>query len=196
VSVSTLKPDVFAGHRLAGLGIDAGVLDAVAGVPVDLVEADLFGIGRGRIKRDWAGDERKAQEAFPVGAGAMDGNSGYDGIQDERAVLVPTPRPSSSRFILDDRCCAAGPRPAHDSYGTKREHWRMSAAPATSRLAADDLETAADQAIAASGGDAREAVKALILANNFLEARVTRLQASVSTGYARGRLDPRQPEEC
>jgi hypothetical protein len=70
----------------------------------------------------------------------------------------------------------------------------MSAAPATSRLAADDLETAADQAIAASGGDAREVVKALIRANNFLEARVTRLQASVSTGYARGRLDPRQPE--
>ena len=72
----------------------------------------------------------------------------------------------------------------------------MSAAPETSRLASDDLETAADQAIAASGGDAREAFKALILANNFLEARVTRLQASVSTGYARGRLDPRQPEEC
>jgi hypothetical protein len=70
----------------------------------------------------------------------------------------------------------------------------MSAAPATSRLASDDLETAADQAIAASGGDAREVVKALIRANNFLEARVTRLQASVSTGYARGRLDPRQPE--
>jgi hypothetical protein len=62
----------------------------------------------------------------------------------------------------------------------------MSAAPETSWLASNDLETAADQAIAASGGDAR----------NFLEARVTRLQASVSTGYARGRLDPRQPEEC
>jgi hypothetical protein len=72
----------------------------------------------------------------------------------------------------------------------------MSAAPETSRLAADDLETAADQAIAACGGDARAAVKALIVANNFLEARVAKLQASVSTGYARGRLDPRQPEEC
>jgi hypothetical protein len=55
----------------------------------------------------------------------------------------------------------------------------MSAAFETSRLAADDLETAADQAIADCGGDAREAVKALIVANNFLEARVARLQASV-----------------
>jgi hypothetical protein len=68
---------------------------------------------------------------------------------------------------------------------------------ATSRLAADDLESAADQAIAACGGDTGEAVEALIVANNFLETRVGRLQASVSTGYARGRLDPsRHPEEC
>jgi hypothetical protein len=61
--------DVFAGHLLAGLGIDAGVLDAVTGIPVDLVEADLFGIGRGRIKRDRTGDEGKAKKAFPVGSG-------------------------------------------------------------------------------------------------------------------------------
>ena len=72
----------------------------------------------------------------------------------------------------------------------------MSAAPETSRFAADDLETAADQAIAACGGDARGVVKVLIMANNFMEARIARLQASVSKGYARGRLDPRRPEEC
>ena len=53
----------------------------------------------------------------------------------------------------------------------------------------DTLEAAADQAIAAYGGDAREAVKALIVVNNFLEAQVAKLQASVSTGYARGRFD-------
>jgi hypothetical protein len=41
----------------------------VAGIPVDLVEADLFGIGSGRVERDGAGNERKAQKAFPVGAG-------------------------------------------------------------------------------------------------------------------------------
>jgi hypothetical protein len=53
----------------------------------------------------------------------------------------------------------------------------------------NDLQAAADQAIAACGGDAREAVKALIVANGFLEAQVDELRASVSAGYARGRFD-------
>jgi len=44
---------------------------------------------------------------------------------------------------------------------------------------ADQLDAAADQAIAACGGDAREAVKALIVANEFLEAQI-------SQGYLRG----------
>ena len=58
-------------------------------------------------------------------------------------------------------------------------------------LASDDdaLDAAADQAIAACGGDARETVKALIVANPFLEAQVAELRADVSTGYARGRYD-------
>lgn len=50
----------------------------------------------------------------------------------------------------------------------------------------DDLDAAADQAIAACGGDAREAVKALLVANDFLEARFEQLRTKVSTGYARG----------
>lgn len=50
----------------------------------------------------------------------------------------------------------------------------------------DRLEVATDQAIAACGGDARAAVKALIVANEFLEAQVEELQADVSKGYARG----------
>jgi hypothetical protein len=45
------------------------------------------------------------------------------------------------------------------------------------------LNAAADQAIAACGGDAREAVKALIVANEFLEAE---LETQVSLGYIRG----------
>ena len=53
---------------------------------------------------------------------------------------------------------------------------------------ADQLEVAADQAIAARGGDAREAVKALIIANQFLETDLEKLRAAVSTGYARGKL--------
>jgi hypothetical protein len=34
--------------------------------------------------------------------------------------------------------------------------------------------------------DAREAVKALIVANQFLETDLEKLKAAVSTGYARG----------
>jgi hypothetical protein len=45
-----------------------------------------------------------------------------------------------------------------------------------------DLETAADHAIAACGGDAREAVKALIVANAFLETQLDELRRKVSAG--------------
>lgn len=48
---------------------------------------------------------------------------------------------------------------------------------------ADELEAAADQAIAACGGDARDAVKALLIANEFLERE---MGAQVSHGYLRG----------
>ena len=41
---------------------------------------------------------------------------------------------------------------------------------------------------AACGGDARETVKALIVANDFLQTRLEELGRKVSTGYARGRL--------
>lgn len=43
------------------------------------------------------------------------------------------------------------------------------------------------RAIAACGGDAREAVRALV-ANDFLETQLDGLRRKVSTGYARGRL--------
>jgi hypothetical protein len=66
----------------------------------------------------------------------------------------------------------------------------MPVAPETSASEPVDLEVAADQAIAACGGDAREAVKALIVANDFLEAQLEELRTKVSTGYARGRLPP------
>ena len=60
---------------------------------------------------------------------------------------------------------------------------------------ADQLEVAADEAIAACGGDAGEAVKALIVANHFLEIELDKLRASVSTGYARGKLLPRDRKD-
>jgi hypothetical protein len=62
-------------------------------------------------------------------------------------------------------------------------HIRMSANP---QPEPDNLEAATDQAIAACGGNARDAVKALIVANKFLEAQVEKLRADVSSGYARG----------
>ena len=63
-------------------------------------------------------------------------------------------------------------------------------APKPSRLSAFDLEAAADQAIAACGGDARETVKALLVAVDFLEAQLDELRGAVSSGYARGRHGP------
>src|SRR5258706_23881 len=49
---------------------------------------------------------------------------------------------------------------------------------------ADQLDSAADQAIAACGGNAREAVKALIVANEYLESEVCELMQAVSHAYA------------
>jgi hypothetical protein len=40
------------------------------------------------------------------------------------------------------------------------------------------------------GGNARDAGKALIVANEFLETQVEELQAAVSNGYARGKFEP------
>jgi hypothetical protein len=50
------------------------------------------------------------------------------------------------------------------------------------------LEAAADQAIAACGGDARGAVKAPIVANEYLESEVCELTQAVSHAYTRGRF--------
>jgi hypothetical protein len=50
----------------------------------------------------------------------------------------------------------------------------QSAAPSP-QAGADRLEAAADEAIAASGGDVRDALKAMIVANEFLESEVCEL---------------------
>ena len=52
----------------------------------------------------------------------------------------------------------------------------------------DGLEAAVDQAIAACGGDTRAAVRALIVANNFLEFEMGELKKAVSHAYTRGRF--------
>lgn len=50
------------------------------------------------------------------------------------------------------------------------------------------LEAAVEQAIAACGGDLRAAIRALIVANTYLENEVAELMKAVSHAYARGRF--------
>jgi hypothetical protein len=50
------------------------------------------------------------------------------------------------------------------------------------------LEIAIDQAIAACGGDMRSSIRALIVANEYLESEVTELMKAVSHAYVRGRF--------
>jgi len=45
-------------------------------------------------------------------------------------------------------------------------------------------EKACDQAIAMCAGNLRSTIKALIMANEFLEAELTELQAAISSGCA------------
>jgi hypothetical protein len=63
----------------------------------------------------------------------------------------------------------------------------QSAAP-NSHGDADRLEAATDQAIEACGGDVRAALKAMIVANEFLESEVCELMQAVSQAYVRGRF--------
>ena len=52
----------------------------------------------------------------------------------------------------------------------------------------DGLEAAVDQAIAACRGDMRSTIRALIVANEYLESEVGELVKAVSHAYARGRF--------
>jgi hypothetical protein len=53
----------------------------------------------------------------------------------------------------------------------------------------DGLEVAVDQAILACGGDLRATIRALIVANDYLETEVGELMKAVSHAYARGRFN-------
>ena len=52
----------------------------------------------------------------------------------------------------------------------------------------DGLGAAVEQAIAVCDGDQRAAIRALIVANNFLESEISELKKSVSHAYTRGRF--------
>ena len=51
-----------------------------------------------------------------------------------------------------------------------------------------ELEAAVDGSVAACGGDMRATIRALIVANNFLECEVGELMKAVSHAYVRGRF--------
>ena len=53
----------------------------------------------------------------------------------------------------------------------------------------DDLEAAVDHAISACDGDLRATIRALILANEYLETEVSEMMKAVSHAYARGRFN-------
>jgi hypothetical protein len=64
----------------------------------------------------------------------------------------------------------------------------MCSAPQSHPEDGDGLEAAVDQAIAACGGDMRSTIRALIVANDYLETEVTELMKAVSQAYVRGRF--------
>ncbi len=53
---------------------------------------------------------------------------------------------------------------------------------------ADGLEAAVEQAIAACRGDMRSTIRALIVANEYLESEVCELMKAVSRAHRRGRF--------
>ncbi len=50
-----------------------------------------------------------------------------------------------------------------------------------------ELEAAVDEVVALCEGDERAALRALVAANDYLNAEVERLEAMISNGYARVR---------
>jgi hypothetical protein len=70
-----------------------------ASLTVDLIEADFLGIGSDRVQSDRAGNKRKAQKAFPVGAGGhLKLHTLQNSIQDDLAALVPTSKWGSGQI--------------------------------------------------------------------------------------------------
>ena len=64
----------------------------------------------------------------------------------------------------------------------------MPSSPQPNQNEADELEVVVDQAIAACDGNLRATIRALILANDFLENEVSELMKAVSHAYVRGRF--------
>lgn len=65
----------------------------------------------------------------------------------------------------------------------------MSASPNAAVPDDAELEREVDEAIALCDGDLRASVRALIVANKYLECEVAELMKAVSHAYARGRFN-------
>jgi hypothetical protein len=121
--------------------------------------------------------------------------------RDEVSRVFKRPR---VRFVFPARPVARGVEPfaiekncSLDCARTNREHAAHSSIrniAMLNRLASgpqpesDRLDIAADQAIAACGGDMRSAVRALILANEFLEYELCEMFKAVTNAPRRGRI--------
>jgi hypothetical protein len=70
----------------------------------------------------------------------------------------------------------------------------MNAIPSQHNEGDGDLERDIDTAIAACGGDLRATVRALLLANAFLEFELAKALAKTSSGYARRGVSKRRTE--
>ena len=57
-----------------------------------------------------------------------------------------------------------------------------------SLTATDAIEDEVQEALAICGGDAIAALRITLIANAFLEAKIDRLSAAVSSGFARGKV--------
>jgi hypothetical protein len=64
----------------------------------------------------------------------------------------------------------------------------MSSSPKPAAPDDDELEAEVDEAIAACDGDKRATIRALIVANKYLECEVSELMKAVSHAYVRGRF--------
>jgi hypothetical protein len=65
----------------------------------------------------------------------------------------------------------------------------MSSSPKPAAPDDDELETEVDEAITACDGDLRATIRALIVANKYLECEVSELMKAVSRAYVRGRFN-------
>jgi len=113
-------------------------------------------------------------------------------MMDAFAVLALSPRVMAAPRVPPTAMAADSssslPRPASRSASAAAATAAPARPPADSDAETARLEAAVDEAIGACDGDMRAAVRALIVANDYLEQELCAMFAAVSRGYARGRF--------